>query len=56
MFQCASDQSLTLGIVVPIFNIDQHPFALLCAYNTTAVSKNFVSDLAHESVADLTIV
>ena len=33
------------SLVVPIFNIDQRPFAVLVAYNTVAVSKPFVSFL-----------
>ncbi|KZS92507.1 hypothetical protein SISNIDRAFT_429142 [Sistotremastrum niveocremeum HHB9708] len=41
-FQNILPPNIMHALIVPIFNIDQHPFALLCAYNTTAVSKNFL--------------
>ena len=33
------------NIVVPIFNVDKRPFALLCAYNATDEQKRFVRTL-----------
>jgi len=35
--------ALYLLVAVPIFNIDKHPFALLCAYNAQDHAKRFVS-------------
>lgn len=39
---CLTSQTLTWMVVVPIFNIDKRPFALLCAYNTADHVKPFV--------------